>query len=350
VSAAVPSSGVDPTENDARPREADADTGRWRRLLGSLWFRGLVTALLLGLVLTQVDFSAAASSLVDAEWGWFAAAVALMAVGVVVGGLRWYLLLQAAAIRLPRREVIRAFSLSLLLNSLLPTAVGGDAVRAWIVGKPTRQYVGAATSVLLDKATALICLFVVAWTALLLDPSPVPRSVVGVFAWTTVLFVGATAVAAAAAAGSARLAHRLPQRAQAAAEHAWSALHGSTRSPKLLAWVFTLGIAYQLIAVAALVLVAKAIGLGLAFSLAAASAAVVIVATLFPISIGGFGVREGGFVVLLGEAGISATDATLLSLLSVVVIVFASAATLMPLAIRPGVVKGSATEVRGSRG
>ena len=308
-----------------------------------------MTALLLGLVFAQVDFSAAATSLAHAKWGWFAAALVLMAVGVVVGGFRWYLLLQAAAISLPRRDVIRAFSLALLLNSILPTAVGGDAFRAWIAGRPTRQYVAAATSVLLDKATALICLFAVAWTALLFNSSAVPGSVVGVFVWTTVLFAAAAAIAAAAAAGSARFAHRLPQRVQAAAEQAWAALHGWARAPKLLAWVFALGIAYQLIAVAALVLVAKAIGLRLPFSLAAVSAVIVIIATLLPISVGGFGVREGGFVVLLGEAGISATDATLLSLLSVVVVALASAATLLPLAIRPGMLKASATQIRESR-
>jgi hypothetical protein len=46
--------------------------------------------------------------------------------------------------------------------------------------------------------------------------------------------------------------------------------------------------------------------------------------TLIPISIGGFGVREGSYVVLLGGASIGPTDATLISLLSVATLFLAS--------------------------
>jgi glycosyltransferase 2 family protein len=325
-------------------------TRRLSRLVSSVWFRGLVTAALLGVVLAQVDFSAAASTLAEAQWEWFVAAVALMAAAIVVGGARWYLFLRAAAIDVPRRTAIRAFSLAYFFNTVLPTSVGGDAVRAWIVGRPTGQVVTAATTVLLDKATALACLFVVGWAALLVDSSSIPSAVAGSFVWTTVLFVGAVAVFAAAAAGSARLARRLPERVQTAAEQAWSALHGWMRSPRLVLLVLALGIAYQLMGVGVLVLLAEAMGFELPLSLAAVTAAVVLVAMLLPISVGGFGVREAGFVVLLGEAGIGATDATLLSLLSALVILLASTATLAPLAARPSVSQTPAARMRESRG
>jgi glycosyltransferase 2 family protein len=325
-------------------------TRRLSRLVSSVWFRGLVTAVLLGLVLTQVDVSAAASSLAEAQWEWFAAAVALMAVAILVGGVRWYALLQAAAIDVPRRTAMRAFSLAFFFNTVLPTSVGGDAVRAWIVGRPSGQVVLAATSVVLDKLTALACLFVVAWAALLLDSSSVPSTVAGSLVWTTALFVGALAVVAAAAAGSTRLARRLPERVRVAAEQVWSALHGWSRSRRLIVWMFVLGIAYQLMGIGVLVLLAEAIGFDLPLSLAAAAAAVVLVAMLVPISIGGFGVREAGFVVLLGEAGIGTTDATLLSLLSVLVILLASVAALVPFAPGAGIWHTSTARIRESRG
>jgi hypothetical protein len=46
---------------------------------------------------------------------------------------------------------------------------------------------------------------------------------------------------------------------------------------------------------------------------------------LIPISVGGLGVREGGFVLLLGEATVDAAEATLVSLLSAASILLASA-------------------------
>lgn len=325
-------------------------TRRLSRLVSSVWFRALVTAVLLGLVLAQVDLSAAASSLAEAQWEWFAAAVALMAVAIMVGGARWYLLLRAAAIDVPLRTALRAFSLAFFFNTVLPTSVGGDAVRAWIVGRPSGQVVLAATSVVLDKLTALACLFVVAWSAFLLDSSSVPSAVAGSLVWTTVLFGGALAVAAAAAAGSARLGRRLPERVRTSAKQAWSALHGWSRSRPLILWMLALGVAYQLMGVGVLVLIAEAIGFDLPFSLAAVAAAVILVAMLVPISIGGFGVREAGFVVLLGEAGIGTTDATLLSLLSALVILLASVAVLVPISARAELWHTSAARIRESRG
>jgi hypothetical protein len=102
--------------------------------------------------------------------------------------------------------------------------------------------------------------------------------------------------------------------------------------------------------VGVLVLLAEAIGFDLPFSLAAVTAAVVLLAMLLPISIGGFGVREAGFVVLLGEAGIGTTDATLLSLLSALVILLASVAVLAPLAVRPGLWQTPGARMREERG
>jgi glycosyltransferase 2 family protein len=324
-------------------------TEQLSRLVRSVWFRAFVTVLLLGLVLTQVDFSTAWSSLAHAEWEWFIVAVTLMAAAIVVGGARWHLLLRAASIDVSRRSAIRAFSLAYFFNTVLPTSVGGDAVRAWIVGRPSGQLVLAATSVVLDKVTALVCLFVVAWAALIIDPSSVPSAVAHSFVWTTLLFVVAVSVFALAAAGSVRIARKLPERLRSAGERAGRALHSWLRSPRLLLWVFGLGLAYQLMGVGVLVLLAKTIGFDLSLALAAVSAAIVLVAMLVPISIGGFGVREAGFVVILGEAGISATDATLLSLLSALVILLASIATLAPLTSRPGLWQTPA-RIRDSRG
>ena len=50
----------------------------------------------------------------------------------------------------------------------------------------------------------------------------------------------------------------------------------------------------------------------------------VLVATLMPISIAGFGVREGAFVALLAETGVASADALLLSLATVAAVAIAS--------------------------
>jgi glycosyltransferase 2 family protein len=290
--------------------------------------RVLVSVLLLGAVLVYVDVDQVAEALRTGDWGWFVGALVLMAVATVVGAVRWRLLLHYADIDVAHRQAIRVFAASLLLNLVLPTAIGGDAARAWLIGRESGRLVRAAAATLADKATAVLCLFVLAWIALAVDPDSVPRSVVAVLFWVTTSLAGALVVAVLVAAGVRPVVRRLPERLAAMIRETWATLRIWGGSARLIAGLIALGVLYQMLAVAALVLVARTVTGELSFALAAASGAIVVVATLVPISVGGLGVREGGFVLLLGEAGIDGADATVVSLLSVALIVLAGAAVM----------------------
>jgi uncharacterized protein (TIRG00374 family) len=293
----------------------------------------LVSAVLLAVVFAYVDIGELARAVRDGQWGWLAAALAVMAAAVAPGAARWRLILEKAEIEVSPVRGLKTFAASLFLNNVLPTSVGGDAARAWTVGRESGRLLRAALAALMDRATAVGCLFVLAWTALALDADEVPGVLVGVLLWITVGLAAATAVAALAAAGMRPIARRIPHRLASMLREAWLTLRGWARSPNLLSWVLVLGLLYQLLAVLALVLVGRAVGVDLSFSLAAVTAAIVVVAMLIPISIGGLGVREGGFVLLLGEAGVDGAEATLISLLSAATIMLASAAVLAVVAL-----------------
>jgi uncharacterized membrane protein YbhN (UPF0104 family) len=294
------------------------------RKRGALALRILVSVALLAGVLAYADVGDVAQAVRDGHWGWFVAALGLMAAAVVLAALRWWLLLEGAGIHVPARESIRPFAMSFVLNLLLPTAIAGDAVRTWMVGRESGRLLGAAAATLIDKLTALTCLFVVGWAAYVLDRDSVPDSVIVAFGWLTGGLVAALALAGLAAAGVRPILHRLPERAALMIRESWRIVRGWAGSPKLVASVVVLGLAYQALVVAVLVLVAKTIGVEIGFALAAVSAAIVLVATLIPVSVGGLGIREGGFVLLLGQAGIDAADATLLSLLSATTVLLSS--------------------------
>jgi uncharacterized protein (TIRG00374 family) len=319
---------------DVPQRDPDGDgcetNGRQRvssnsRRLGWLVLRVLVSALLLGVVLVYADIGEIARALRDGDWAWFAAAVALMGISSVVGAARWRLLLQHARIDVSELRAVRIFAAGLFLNNVLPSAIGGDAVRAWLVGKESGRFTRATTATIVDKVTALICLFVLAWAALAIDRGAVPTSVIRVFGWVTLGVIAVLAMAVLAAAGARPVVRRLPERPTALLSEAWTALRGWAGSNRLLAWLFGLGLVYQCLGVLTLVVVARTVGVDVPFPLAAVVTPIVLVAMLVPVSIGGIGVREGGFVLLLGEAGVGAADATLVSLLSAAAILLASA-------------------------
>jgi glycosyltransferase 2 family protein len=249
----------------------------------------------------------------------------VMAAAVVIGSIRWWILLAGAGIHIAASASLRPFAGALLLNNVLPTAVGGDALRVLVVGRKHGRLVGAAAATIVDRISAIVCLFAVAWVALILDPEAVPREVIVIFPWVTVGLLAVLVGAGLAAAGVRPLLHRLPSRL-AAMLHNVAGMLRVWASPGMVAAASGLGILYQVTAVVALIFVGKTVGVDLPFALAAVSAAIVVVAILAPISIGGFGVREGGFVILLGQAGIAGADAAAISLLGAVVIMLSSAA------------------------
>jgi hypothetical protein len=86
-----------------------------------------------------------------------------------------------------------------------------------------------------------------------------------------------------------------------------------------------LGLLFQGFVLLSIWLLARSISLDAPFSVLAVTTPSVLILAALPISIGGFGVRESSFVVLLGRAGVSGTDATVLSLLSAAAFAVASA-------------------------
>jgi uncharacterized membrane protein YbhN (UPF0104 family) len=94
--------------------------------------------------------------------------------------------------------------------------------------------------------------------------------------------------------------------------------------PALLFILVVSSLIYQALISLQLVMLGRAIDVHLSFATAAVVLALVTIVTLIPLSIGGFGVREGTYVVLLSGASIAATDATLISVLSVATLFLAS--------------------------
>jgi uncharacterized protein (TIRG00374 family) len=295
-----------------------------RRAAGSLAVRAVVTLVLLGVIALQIDWDAAFDRLADGEWGWFVAAVAVLLLALGVGAVRWHLLLQAASLRTSVTETLRAYAIGIFSNNFLPTSFGGDAARAWIVGRSRSGLVRALTSVAVDRMSGLACLLAVAWVAFALDSSAVPSSLKIGLLVATAAALAAAAMLAIALRGGRGLARRLPERLRRWAREARETLAGYARDTTLIWATIGLGLVFQALTVAAVWLLAKAIDLDLAFALLAVTVPLVLIVTLVPVSVAGFGVREGGFVVLLAEAGVGATDATLLSLLSVAALAVSS--------------------------
>jgi uncharacterized membrane protein YbhN (UPF0104 family) len=296
-----------------------------RGIVGSLWVRVAVTAGLLALVATGIDWDAVGDRLLGGDAGWFAVATGCVVAALLVGALRWRALLELAGVHLPVRELGRVYAVSTFSQSFLPTSVGGDVARALLVVRRGPLLARTASTVVVDRAGGLAGLLAVTWGAILLGGGRLPRDAVTGLAWATAAGAVLTAVAVLVLLRRpARLVRLVPARALEAARGAWRVGHDLLRSPRSILLLLVTSTLFQALVAAQIWALARCLGDTVSFPAAAVTLTLVTFATLVPLSIGGFGIREGSYAVLLGSVGISTTDATLISLGTVVVLLLAS--------------------------
>jgi uncharacterized protein (TIRG00374 family) len=298
-------------------------SSRLVRVITSLPARLAVTLALLAILALTIDWPAFAERVADGDWRWFAAGVALLALALVAGAWRWRELLSAAGVEAGWRGTYRAFMIGTFANNFLPTGFGGDAVRTVVVAQGRTALARATTAVIADRLTAFACLVLLAWLVLGLDADAVPGSLVAALGAATLAGFVALALGRLAL-RSARLGRLVPDRLRPIAVEMRRPLATFASDRRLAIVVTVLGLAYQALLVAAVWTAARSVDLDLSYVLLAFSVALVLPLTVLPISIAGFGVREGGFAVVLGEAGVSVADATLVSLIGVVMLAIAS--------------------------
>ena len=296
-----------------------------RRLAGSFWIRVIVSAGLLAAVATQIDFDTVGSRLSGGSWGWFAAAVAVLFVSFVIAAVRWHLFLVAAGVAATRAEALRAYLIGAFLTNFLPSQMGGDVARVFLVGGPGTR-VRVATTVVIDRATAIACLVLVAWLALAADPGSVPGALTAALVASTGVLALGCAVAAILVWRPTGLGARLPSRLRRSAGDAGDVTRACLRPPVLWRTVLLgCSVPGPRHPLASGSWRRRSRSLSRSRSLAVTLPPVLIVSAA-PISIAGYGVREGSYVLLLRHAGVSTTDATLFSLLAGISFAIASLA------------------------
>ena len=92
----------------------------------------------------------------------FAGTLCIFIIGMVITGLRWWLLLRAQSIFIGFWAAVRLFFLGWFYNNFMPGSVGGDLIRAWYVTKHTDKKFEAVLSVFVDRAIGLLTTLVIA--------------------------------------------------------------------------------------------------------------------------------------------------------------------------------------------
>ena len=119
------------------------------------------TAGLLWVLAVRLDFGRAAQMMAHAAPLLLIAALVALLTGNLIVALRWHLILSAEAPSPGPGALVKLVLVGLFFNQVLPTGVGGDAVRAWRCRKLGIDLGAAIRSILLDRFCGYLVLVAV---------------------------------------------------------------------------------------------------------------------------------------------------------------------------------------------
>ena len=284
-----------------------------RRILLST-IKILISAALLYLALRKVNLSELASRINIASLGWIGMAIAVTFLQIFVGVLRWRQISAECGAPLATRQAMRFNLIGTFFNQTLPSSIGGDAVRLWLVARGGAGWRAATYSIFVDRAIGLIALAIIIvaslpWSYSLIS-DPHGRS--------ALLFVDFAALAGGVGflvLGRLRWpwlkrwwgTHHL----HACSVIANRVIFSRERGPKIAVLSFLVHLLAVVVAWCVVRSIAAPVLFGQVFQLIPP----VMLITMMPISIAGWGVREATMGLAFGYAGLMTSEGVNVSLL-----------------------------------
>jgi uncharacterized membrane protein YbhN (UPF0104 family) len=120
----------------------------------------VISAALLYLALRKVNPSELISRFTVTSLFWIGTAIAVAFFQIFIGVLRWREISAKCGAPLEVRKAMRYNVIGAFFNQTLPSAIGGDAVRLWLVARGGAGWRAATYSIFVDRAIGLIALAV----------------------------------------------------------------------------------------------------------------------------------------------------------------------------------------------
>jgi len=243
--------------------------------------------------------------------GWFALSIIVQLLGALLAALRWSMIMNSLKFVASKTFYIQKSFIGVMFNQILPTSIGGDAYKILAVSKLNRGKKMAVMGVLIDRLYGLAGLILINVCSLPIVYHLLPPSIF----WLIILvnmgfFLGLALLISIALLKLSFKHFSLKPISDLAHE-----LAASVSSYKDFFIKIILAGLPNLITLYSFVLIAYAAHIHTSFADLISITPSTILLMMVPISLGGWGVREGAMVFLGGLIGLTHPEALALSLL-----------------------------------
>ena len=282
------------------------------RGLAVVTVKALVSVGLIAFLATRLNYTQVLSYWRALNGVWILGALAILFIEMcAIAGVRLKLMLAYVDVRRPLTTTVQIALCGFFFEQVTIGFIGGDAIRLWLLRRADVPFGGAIGALLLDRAfgfASLVLLSLLGMHALLALVDESLRSVIAV-TLLVVIITGCVGVVVAFA-----LTKLLPLSRLATF---WQRLSSPNQAIHiaLLGIVFALAATTHLLNVLVFWMLGQSLGLTMTFDQWFIVVPTVLLISTLPISIGGWGVREGAMVVALRGFGIPTEEALLPSIL-----------------------------------
>ncbi len=276
-----------------------------------------MTALLFGILFKSFSWSSLLGVLVhvDAEQLLVAFIVGLF--GVFASAYQWRSLLQAERIKFDLAELVNLYLVGIAFSHFLPTGMGGDAIKAIRVGSASGNNAGSASAVVMSRVTGFFSMMLLGIPVLLIWHDHFNNAITLAFLLLSLLVSGMIGGAVFFAVLLPRIVrgkwinHKIFQ----SGIKIGKALSVAMQRPRSLSIAILYGVIFWIGSCLNHYAYGIALGIHLPLYFYCVAVPFISLVTFLPISINGYGLREGAFVYIFSIMHVAPASALFLALL-----------------------------------
>lgn len=302
--------------------EGDADGPR--SYVG-LVVRLLVTAGLFTLIFRSIEVNELLASYRDIVPRLLMLGIIFQLLSTTLASYRWYLVMQPLGYSQGFGFYLRSYFKGSFFNQGLPTSIGGDAVRVLDVSRLGERKRDAFIGVFIDRVLGLIGLLVLNLVVNLFNPELLPRGLFLTINLLIALGLLGFVVLYLLRHGRFLSRWRLTRFFLKISEHLSMVL----ASPRQAAVQLLLSVAVHFLSLLAIFLIGRSVELDFSLTTYLVLVPPVILLTLIPLSLAGWGIREGAMIGLFTLLGADKVTVLSMSILYGIVLIVASLPGLM---------------------
>lgn len=264
---------------------------------------------LLGLLVTWIDWLQFHTAIYNLNPMWASGGLLVMLSVRLLAAYKWHLLIRDQTDNVTLTTSVRMLFVSDFLSSFLPSGLGNDTTRAFLLMRVSSHLVVGLSSVLMDRMLGSWVMLILAVLALKACPVPFPHrdAIMLVVIICLILSIAGLIVVMEWRTAIDQFVQRLPRiglRAVKFIDALITSLDSYRKNRRLVFVSLVLGVVMQALRIFSIYMFGIALGDQTSLSVYSAFVLIIFVINQIPFSIDSIGVREAFYIYLYGLAGV----------------------------------------------